>query len=202
MPEDSFAAGVFPDKPAWVPAGITVPWFEGGEVVMVNVRRPDGSDPKYWAVRGSRRDGAYPSRAVVRAGSPLLLVEGEFETLLLNQELADLAPALTLGSAGDRPKPGVLDAMLRASPWLLAGDADAAGDKSAERWLALSARCRRARPPGPHKDWMEARQGGSTCAGGGATGSPASSGPRCSPGESSRPGGGARGSMTTPRRST
>src|SRR5262249_54844682 len=78
----------------------------------------------------------------------------EFEALLLGQELLGLASVITLGAAGDRPTPSVLAAMLGASPWLVAGDADPAGDQSAEGWLARSGRCQRGRPPGlrPHLD--------------------------------------------------
>jgi hypothetical protein len=55
QPEEAHVAGIFPDKPVWVPRGITIPWFgDGGDgLMMVNIRRPEGSDPKYWAVRGS-----------------------------------------------------------------------------------------------------------------------------------------------------
>jgi hypothetical protein len=158
--EESYVKGVFPDKPVWVPHGIFIPWFGDDDVLMVNVRRPEGSDPKYWALRGSRRDGVYPSRRLIRVGRPLALVEGEFESLLLNQDLDGLLPAITLGGAGNRPMAAVLDAMLGASPWLVAGDADAAGEKSSEGWLARSDRCRRVRPPAPWKDWTDARRDG------------------------------------------
>jgi hypothetical protein len=159
--EDSYADGVFPDNRVWVPRGITIPWYDGVEVAMVNVRRPAGSDPKYWAVRGSRRGGIYPSRDVIVTGRPLIIVEGEFESWLLIQELAGLlAPAITLGTAGDQPSTAALDAMLGASPWLVAVDADRAGKESAFKWLDRSRRCRRVRPPGGFKDWTEALQGG------------------------------------------
>jgi hypothetical protein len=97
---------------------------------------------------------------VIRVGMPLAIVEGEFEALLLNQELAGLASAITLGGAGDWPTPSVLGAMLKASPWYAAGDADEAGEKAAEGWLARSGRSRRVRPPGASKDWTAAKQGG------------------------------------------
>jgi hypothetical protein len=159
-PEDAHIEGIFPDKPAWVPAGITIPWFEGTDLAMVNIRRPEGSDPKYWAIRGSRRGGIYPSKAVIATGRPLIIAEGEFDALLLNQELAGLASVITLGSAGARPSPSVLGAMLGASPWLVAVDPDGAGQESASGWLGRSMRCRRVPPPNGFKDWTEAHQGG------------------------------------------
>ena len=116
----------------WIPRGIVIPWLTGE---AVNIRRPIRDRKlKYMMLRGSRR-GLYPGRGSIPRGRPLLLVEGEFEALLLNQELLGLASAVTLGSAGDRPDPELLDAMATASPWIVAGDSDDAGRKSAEGWL-------------------------------------------------------------------
>jgi hypothetical protein len=50
--------------------------------------------------------------------------------------------------------------MLGASPWLVAVDADGAGEVSASGWLDRSRRCRRVPPPGGFKDWSAAFQGG------------------------------------------
>jgi len=152
------AAGIFPGSNVWLPRGIVIPWLEDDEVTVVNIRRPR-DEPKYWAVKGSRRGGIYPSRGVIAAGLPLVLVEGEFDALLLGQELAGLASVVTLGTAGDKPKPAALNAMLVARPWLVAYDADAAGETSAGHWLALSDRCRRVLPPAG-KDWTDAYQAG------------------------------------------
>ncbi len=142
-----------------IPSGVTVPWFDGDRLSMVNVRRPAGSDPKYMLFTGSRRGGIYPGPGAVKPGVPLVIVEGEFDALLLGQVLAGLASVVTLGCAGDRADRRVLDAILPASPWFAANDADAAGDNSAAPWLAYD-RCRRVRPPGPYKDWTEAAAAG------------------------------------------
>lgn len=157
--EDSYVDGVFPDKPVWVPAGVTIPWYEGDQIVMVNIRRRDGSEPKYWALRGSYRGGAYPSKSVVKTGQPLAIVEGEFESLLLGQLLSGLLPVVSFGSAGDRPTGRALDALLGASPWLIALDADDAGERATQGWLDRSDRCRRIRPP-YSKDWSEVAAAG------------------------------------------
>lgn len=142
-----------------IPTGISIPWFSNGVVVMVNVRRPQGSDPKYQAIKGSRRGGLYPGLDVSRAGHPLVMVEGEFDCILLQQELGDLAPVGTLGSASMCPKGAVLEAMLRAAPWYVAMDGDPAGEASAKAWPARACRvC----PPAPFKDWTECWQGGDT----------------------------------------
>lgn len=137
--------------------GITIPWFDGPDLGMVNVRRPDGSDPRYMALRGSHRGGLYPGPHAIVPGLPVVIVEGEIDRLLLAQELADLASVVTLGGASESPTTAVREAMLPAWPWYVATDADEAGDKAADRWPASA---RRVRPPGVFKDWGEAHSGG------------------------------------------
>ena len=46
-----------------------------------------------------------------------MIVEGEFDALLLGQELADLAAVVTLGSASARPEGSTYLAMLAAPTW-------------------------------------------------------------------------------------
>lgn len=137
--------------------GITLPWFHGPDLTMVNVRRPEGSDPKYRAFRGSRRGGLYPGPHVIVPGYPLIVVEGEFDALLLGQELAGLAGVLTLGGASSRPDLTIRGRILPAWPRYVATDADKAGDGVASAWPGSY---RRVRPPEPFGDWTEACQGG------------------------------------------
>lgn len=157
-PEDEWFSGIDPDRRVYVPAGVVIPWFDGPDVTLINLRRAEGR-PKYQAVRGSRRDGLYPGREGIVAGKPLVIVEGELDALLLGQELRGLAAVVTLGSAGTRPSARVLNAMLGASPWVVAGDADGAGDESADHWLSRFDRCVRVAPPAG-KDWTESRERG------------------------------------------
>lgn len=140
----------------WTVAGITIPWLDGDCLTMVKIRRPDGSDPKY---AEAFRDGPtiYPTPWVVEPGEPLVIVEGEFDSLLLAQELVELAAVVTLGPASIRPEGSTYLAMLPSPAWYVATDADDAGDKAASRWPAQA---RRVRPPGAFKDWTEAHQGG------------------------------------------
>lgn len=146
------------DRPG-VPAGITIPWLDGPAPRLVNVRRPEGADPRYRAIKGSRRGGLYPGAGAVRPGLPLVVVEGEFDALFLGQELAGLASVATLGAASGGLTAEVLAACLPAPSWLVATDADVAGDRAAAAWLAYP-RSRRVRPPGGSKDWTEAHQAG------------------------------------------
>jgi hypothetical protein len=110
------------------------------------------------AVGGSRRGGIYPGVSAIAPGSPLVVVEGEFDALLLGQELSGLASVVTFGSASGNAKPsGAARARrLAASRWYLGFDADAAGDRSAEGWPASA---RRVRPPSA-KDWTDVKANG------------------------------------------
>jgi len=163
-PEDTYREGIYEGRAVFVPKGVFLPWVEDGVIQAVQVRRPVGNPipgrrkpPKYMMVRGSYR-GIFPSRGVILPGRPLVLAEGEFDCLLLNQELAGLVPAITLGSASDRPDSRILLGMSKASPWYVAGDADGAGEVSSDDWLARSGRCRRIVPPAG--DWTDAHRAG------------------------------------------
>jgi hypothetical protein len=159
-PADTREGGVFPDRSVRVPAGLVIPWSNGSNIVFINVRRIDG-EPRYLAVEGSRREGLYPGPDSVAVGKPLVIVEGEFDALLLGQELAGLTSVVTLGGTGARPKSRALCVLLRASRWVIATDADGAGEKTAAWWLNYSDRSRRVPPPREFgKDWSEAHQKG------------------------------------------
>jgi DNA primase len=140
----------------YIARGIVVPWFEGDRLALVKIRQPEGTKPKY-AEAFRDRPGIFPGPAVIEPGCPLVIVEGEFDALLLGQELRDLAAVITLGSASSKPNPSLLGLMLAAAPWFLALDGDEAGDKAASGWPARAI-C--VRPPGPNKDWTEAHQYG------------------------------------------
>ncbi len=124
-------------------SGITIPWHENGRLTCVNIRRPEGSEPKYRQAFGDCRT-LFPDPAVIRTGKPLVVCEGELDTLLVGQALGDVAAAVTLGSASSRPDPLTRRMMRAACVWFLAHDADDAGDRAASGWPA---RAIRVRPP-------------------------------------------------------
>ena len=131
--------------------GIVIPWFDGERLRMVKIRQPTTRKPKYVEVF---RDGPtmYPSPSVVKPGHPLVMVEGEFDALLLGQELKNMAAVATLGSASNGPEP-VLWHVFGAGTIFVAHDADPAGDRAAAAWPP---RAIRVRPPEPNKDWTDA----------------------------------------------
>jgi DNA primase len=144
-------------RPSEWPSGIVIPWFNKDALVLVKVRRLGSfNGPRYLELFRDHPT-MYPSPSLVRPGKPLVIVEGEFDALLLGQELADLAVVVTLGSASARPEAAALDVLLDAPVWYVATDADQAGDVAADQWPD---RVVRVRPPGPYKDWTEAHQAG------------------------------------------
>ena len=140
----------------WRASGIVIPWADGDRLAMVKIRQPEGAKPKY-AEAYRDRPALFPGPEAIRPGMPLIVTEGEFDALLLGQELADLAGVLTLGSASSRPEGSTYLAMLRCPRWYAAHDADPAGDRAAAEWPA---RAVRVRPPAPDKDWTAAGQSG------------------------------------------
>jgi hypothetical protein len=140
----------------WTVKGIVIPWLDGDRLTMVKIRQREGRPRKYVEVYRDRPQ-LCPGSQVIRAGKPLVIVEGEFDALLLGQALRELAAVVTLGSASSKHEGSIYMAMLPAPVWYLAHDADPAGDKAAEGWTD---RAIRVRPPDPHKDWTDAHTAG------------------------------------------
>jgi DNA primase len=136
--------------------GVVIPWFDGDRLALVKIRQPEGTEPKYVQAYGDRPQ-IFPGPEAIEPGHPLVVVEGELDSLLLAQELRYLTAVVTLGSASRNPNPGILVELMPAAPWFLALDGDEAGEKAAAGWPA---RAVLVRPPGSWKDWTEAAQAG------------------------------------------
>jgi len=85
-------------KKLWIPAGLVIPRCQGGAVVRVRIRRPDG-EPRYCVLSGS---SGVSMMSGDMAGS-VVVVESELDALLIAQ---DVAGAVALGSASIRPDAG------------------------------------------------------------------------------------------------
>jgi DNA primase len=138
-------------------SGIVIPWRNGTRLTRIKIRRIDDGKPRY-AEAYSDRPLIFPDPAAVRPGKPLIVCEGEFDCLLLGQQLPE-ASVITLGSASARTDPAVLSRMLSAPRWFVALHADPAGDSAAAKFPA---RAIRVRPPVdlPLKDWGDVHAGG------------------------------------------
>ncbi|HRX02711.1 MAG: toprim domain-containing protein [Caldilineaceae bacterium] len=131
-------------KGLWLPRGIVIPWFLDDQVWSVRIRRPVG-DPKYYLLPGGQTRGLYRA-GTVRAGAPVVLVEGEFDALMIVQGTGWKVAAVATGSTGGARNHRWLMRLATASVVLVAYDADEGGDKAAEYWLDSLPNARRWRP--------------------------------------------------------
>ncbi len=118
--------------------GIAIPWFASGALWAVKVRRAYGT-PKYQQVRGGNTSGLYRADHLAEHEAALFC-EGEFDALLANQEASDLAAAVTLSSATATLNAHWYAELTQCHTLLVAYDQDAAGEKGANRLLAISPR--------------------------------------------------------------
>jgi hypothetical protein len=119
-----------------IPSGIVIPWKDEDGVRALSVRQLDAT-PKYKVVAKSCRQGVFPY-IDIEPGQPIVICEGEFDCLLLNQTLCGVAIAITLGSASARPTYATLIRLAAASTISLVYDNDDAGERASEYWTQLS----------------------------------------------------------------
>jgi hypothetical protein len=118
-------------------------------------------EPKYRAVKGSLSANALFGVDHLTGKPDCIITEGEFDAMLIWQELGDLADVLTLGSANGRIADRWLPTLLQFKRFWIATDNDIEGERAAQYWLTLtSERGRRLLPPGGAKDVTEAWQAG------------------------------------------
>lgn len=151
------------DKSCKLAPGIVFPWIGPTEICAVNVRQLHIKLPaKYCMARGSRREWAYPyeKNRWAHWTGPILIVEGEADSLVGIQELGEKVPVRTIGGASSKPW-DVKDAIFysKASKIMVCADKDDSGDKSWQLWRNFSPRSIRVSPP-CGKDLSESFQRG------------------------------------------
>jgi DNA primase len=126
--------------------GWTIPARVGGEIVAVKVRQPDGVEPKYTQLYGSRPT-LFGAETLV-GKSTVVLVEGEFDAMLLAQEAGDLVGvATTTGGAKTWRREWAIH-LIAATSILLAYDTDQTGNDAAAMMAnELGSRTRRIAVP-------------------------------------------------------
>jgi len=124
----------------WLPAGWTIPNEAGGVMWGVNVRRQGDASPKYVMIRGSKRK-VY-GLALVGHHSDLVIVEGEYDALLLCQETGAVISVVALGGAENRLDIDSLRTLAGFRRWWVATDQDDAGRAAQAALLEASARAR------------------------------------------------------------
>lgn len=138
-------------EPVTLSRGVTFPCEVAGDLWYVKIRRfvgdkPATDKPKYPQPRegGAALFGADDLRA---DGRPLLLCEGERDTILAWQEVGDLVDVATLGGAGKKLGGRWLLWLLPYKRILAAYDTDAAGRKGADNLASMSRRVQVIRVP-------------------------------------------------------
>jgi DNA primase len=149
-------AWVHDGKPVRAHCGITIPHLADEIIWGIRVRRPAGIDgPKYMGFRGGSR--ALYNADVIERGLPVVLVEGEFDALIVDQVagpgMAVECCAVALASAANKNIPQRWHHRLVYAPVILARlDADGAGQSALQSLQSLSSRVKPIQVPSPHKD--------------------------------------------------
>ncbi|MBE2267227.1 MAG: toprim domain-containing protein [Anaerolinea sp.] len=128
-----------------VPAGILIPWFAGGALWAVKVRRGAG-DVKYVQIAGGCAHALYNADSL-EDRSAALLCEGEFDALIAEQEAGKLVAVVSLGSASSLLNLRWYSHLITCSSVLVAYDNDEAGEKGARQVCKVSPRFRQIHVP-------------------------------------------------------
>jgi len=120
----------------WLPVGFTIPTLNAADVpVKVKIRRTawkkDDKLPKYVEVSGSKLSPSVYGDTNLQTG---LILESEFDALLLQQEVADLVYCIALGGS-TKPIDRLTDALLKRTKRILfLPDFDEAGATAWIKW--------------------------------------------------------------------
>lgn len=144
-----------------VPCGITIPWVIDDDLWQVKVRRAAGPI-KYMQVAGGSAHGLYLVDQVKRWHPAVLILEGEFDAMCVNQ-MTHLVAGVALGSASNTLRPRWLARLLPVERVYTRLDDDNAGRSGLARLREMSARVRPVQVPLAYKDvneWLLADQDG------------------------------------------
>ena len=136
-------------KRLWLPRGIVIPWCIDGILWGVRIRRPPGTDPKYYWIPGGTPNVLYGADTVL-PGKPSGLCEGEFDSLTIRQAGYG---AVATGSTHAARRTRWLARLSLASVVLVSFDTDDAGEKAAQYWIDTLPNAKRWRPY-----WSDANQ--------------------------------------------
>lgn len=119
----------------WLPKGWVIPVFQNcGIPIKLKIRRGDWNPtdefPKYIEVSGSQNQFAIFGHTRL----PIVLVEAEFDAILVNQEAGQICCSIALGGAGKRPDKQIHRLLKSSSRILFSLDFDEAGRKVFPFW--------------------------------------------------------------------
>jgi hypothetical protein len=129
----------------WIPQGIVIPWYVGGELWKLQIRR-DVAKPdqeRYKTLPGSAN--ALYNVDSLRDNEPAMLVEGPFDALAVQQVAGDVIGVAACGTSGAR-RAKWYSMLALCSPVLVSLDADQAGDSASIVWGDILQDGKRHRP--------------------------------------------------------
>jgi hypothetical protein len=115
-----------------IPDGIIIPWFVGGQVWKLAMKRP-GQTPDYGQVLGST--DALFNVDTLQYGEPAMMVEGEIDCMSVWQEAKDLLNVVATGSSAKGRGTRWISELQYPSFILQSFDEDPAGDEAARWWM-------------------------------------------------------------------
>lgn len=145
--------------------GLVIPYQQAGDLWALRVRTFDNPKlSKYINAAGSKVSGTLYGAGALAPGKPVLMVEGEFDAILAQQDAGDALAVVTLGPASNRLSAHWRAALMKAPVIYLALDNDKAGQGAAAALVeALAgADVRPLHYPDGVKDYTDYRQAGGT----------------------------------------
>lgn len=134
--------GVTDTDKIWLPKGLVMPWFIGGELWRIEIRLPDGSKvgPTGYKQGLYNADHLSPDK-------PAVLVEGVIDCLTIAQHAGDLVTPIATGATGHARRPRWIARLALCPLVLVAFDNEPdKGDKAARFWLNALPSGKRWRP--------------------------------------------------------
>jgi len=127
-------------KKLWLPRGLVLPTFDidTQEPIKIKIRRDDwfccDRFPKYVEIPGGM---ATPCRYGNPMSKPIMIVESEFDAILIQQIAGDLITGMALGGASKRPDLQAHRLLIRAPLLLFSLDVDSAGARAYPWWKTM-----------------------------------------------------------------
>ncbi len=120
----------------WLPVGFTIPTFsDDGQVIKLKIRRlawkEDDNLPKYVEISGSKSSPSVYGTSQLPVG---LVLESEFDALLVQQEVADLVYCVALGGSTKPLDAETENILKRTTHILFVPDYDPAGAVAWVKW--------------------------------------------------------------------
>lgn len=123
------------ERKLWLPKGLVVPTYSDNNVIKLKIRRSNWTEgdpfPKYVEISGSMKAPSIYGKSEIRN---IIIVEAEFDAMLIQQFASKLCCSMAIGGASKKPDADC-DHLLRQTEILLFSlDFDDAGRKAFQFW--------------------------------------------------------------------